>query len=203
MEHEQMTTKSSAHIYFNWAKERLDEMDATLALLEGKVGELRDDTRANAESALADMREKGDAFRQAIKNETKANEAAWNRTKAQLEPYWSAFETNVEKYVEAAGQQGEHHQAAFRARADAQRKAWQEAADNLHTAAAEYAADRTEVASAVKRMKADAEAAEAKLAKLSRAGTESWSALNTALAETRAAFDRANQVVYETLKRAE
>ena len=29
-----MTEQSSMHFYVNWAKERLDEMDATLASLE-------------------------------------------------------------------------------------------------------------------------------------------------------------------------
>jgi hypothetical protein len=54
----------------------------------------------------------------------------------------------------------------------------------------------------VKRMKADAVAAEEKLQKLNRAGTKSWSALMVALTETRAAFDRANQAVREEFKRA-
>ena len=51
-------------------------------------------------------------------------------------------------------------------------------------------------------MKDDADAAQAKLDKLSRAGTESWSALNTALGETRAAFDRANQTAQDAFNRA-
>jgi hypothetical protein len=51
-------------------------------------------------------------------------------------------------------------------------------------------------------MKADAVTAEKKLQDLARAGTESWSALNSALAETRATFDRANQAAREAFKRA-
>jgi hypothetical protein len=35
-----------------------------------------------------------------------------------------------------------------------------------------------------------------------RAGTESWAALTSALAESRAAFDRANQVAWDAFKRA-
>ena len=52
------------------------------------------------------------------------------------------------------------------------------------------------------RMKADASKAEANLQELKRAGTESWVALNGALAESRAAFDRANQSAWDALKRA-
>lgn len=52
------------------------------------------------------------------------------------------------------------------------------------------------------RMKADACASEEKLLKLSRAGSQSWSALTAALTETRAVFDRANQTAWEAFKRA-
>ena len=51
-------------------------------------------------------------------------------------------------------------------------------------------------------MNADAAAAEEKLQQLNQAGTQSWSALMAALAETRAAFDRANQAAREAFKRA-
>jgi hypothetical protein len=51
-------------------------------------------------------------------------------------------------------------------------------------------------------MKADAAASDEKLQKLARAGTESWSALSAALAETRGVFDRANQAAREAFKRA-
>jgi hypothetical protein len=51
-------------------------------------------------------------------------------------------------------------------------------------------------------MKVDAAAAEERLQKLNRAGTESWSALMGALTETRALFDRANQSVRDAFKMA-
>jgi hypothetical protein len=191
------------HVYLNWAKERLDEMDATLALFENKVGELQGDARIKAERALADMRAKRDAFRETIKKEKEMSEADWNSAKASLETDWSAFEASVQKYIDAAGVQVEQQKAAFQVRADAQRKAWQEAIGKLENSAAGLAADRrAEVESAVKRMKAEAVAAEAKLDKLNRAGSESWSAFKKALGETRTAFDHANQQVYDAFKRA-
>ena len=42
-------------------------------------------------------------------------------------------------------------------------------------------------------MKAEAAEAEARLQKLKQAGSESWTALSGALAESRKAFDQANQ----------
>lgn len=198
-----MPAQSSMHMYVNWAKERLDEMDATLALFEKKVAEVRADARAKADSALADMRTKRDAFRDVLKTESKASEAEWTRAKAALESDWSAFEAAVQKYVDAAGKQLEQQEAAFRARATAQAKAWRGAMDQLHGSMADFAADRrADVDSALKRMKVEADAAQAKLDKLSGAGTEAWSAMIAALAETRAAFDRANQAASDAFKRA-
>jgi hypothetical protein len=50
-------------------------------------------------------------------------------------------------------------------------------------------------------MQADAATAEEKLKKLNEAGIQSWSALMSALTETRTAFDRANQAAREAFKR--
>jgi hypothetical protein len=50
-------------------------------------------------------------------------------------------------------------------------------------------------------MLVDAGAAEEKLQKqLDQMGTQSWSTLTTALTETRAAFDRANQAARDAFK---
>src|SRR5258705_10243562 len=49
--------RSSVHGSIDLAKERLDEMDATLALLERKLGDFKSENRATAERAIADMRE--------------------------------------------------------------------------------------------------------------------------------------------------
>lgn len=200
---EQIATQSHLHGQLNWAKMRLDEIDSELALFEGKVGEVQGDARAKAESALADMRAQRDVFRETIKKEKEMGEADWTRAKAALENDWSAFEASVQQFNDAASAQADQQKAAFRVRADAQRKAWQEAIDKLDDAATRVSADsKAEVDSAVKRMQADAAAADAKLDKLNRAGTQSWAAFKTALAETRAAFDRANQEAYDAFERA-
>ena len=36
-----MAEQSSMHFYLNWAKERIDEMDAALASLEAKAGQVQ------------------------------------------------------------------------------------------------------------------------------------------------------------------
>jgi len=200
---EQMRTESSIHFYVNWAKERLDEMDATLTSLEGKIGGVQADVSDKANKVLADLRKKRDDFQDTVKKHTEANEATWISAKTKLESEWSLFEAEVAKYVESFGKQVEQQQATFKLQAAAQLNAWREAANKLGSDAKEFAAERRdEIDAAVKRMNADAAAAEEKLQKLNQAGTQSWSALMAALAETRAAFDRANQAAREALKRA-
>jgi len=198
-----MRTESSIHYYVNWAKERLDEMDATLTSLEGKIGGVQADVSDKANKVLADLRKKRDDFQDTVKKHTEANEATWISAKTKLESEWSLFEAEVAKYVESFGKQVEQQQATFKLQAAAQLNAWREAANKLGSDAKEFAAERRdEIDAAVKRMNADAAAAEEKLQKLNQAGTQSWSALMAALAETRAAFDRANQAAREALKRA-
>jgi hypothetical protein len=198
-----MATQSSIHFYLNWAKERIDEMDATLASLETKLSEVQADARVKANQVLADLRKKRDDFQSTVKKQAEVNEAAWIKAKAQLETEWSAFETEVKKYVDTFGKKIEQQQATFKLQAAAQLKAWREAADKLRTAGKEFAAERRgEIETTVKRMEADAAVAEERLQKLNQAGMQSWSALMGALAETRAAFDRANQAAQEAFKRA-
>ncbi len=80
-----MGTQSSSHYYVNWAKERLDEMDAALTSLEGKVGIVQADARDKANKALADLRKKRDDFRDTVKKQSETNEAAWTSAKTNLE----------------------------------------------------------------------------------------------------------------------
>jgi hypothetical protein len=199
-----MPTQSSIHFYVNWAKERLDEMDAALTSLEGKVGGVQADVRDTANKFLTDLRKQRDDFRDTVKKQSEANEAAWISAKERLEPEWNSFEAEIKKYFESFGKQFEQQQATFKLQGEAQLKAWREAADKLGSEAKAFATERRgEIDAAVKRMKADATVAEEKIQKdLNQAATQSWSALMATLAETRAAFDRANQAAREAFKRA-
>ena len=50
------TQTSSAHFFLNWAKERIDEMDATLASLESKAAQVQAETRVKADQFIAEMK---------------------------------------------------------------------------------------------------------------------------------------------------
>jgi hypothetical protein len=198
-----MAAQSSMHFYLNWAKERIDEMDAVLASVEANASKMQADSRVKADQFIADLRKKRAEFQDAIKKQADAGETAWQGAKGQMENSWNGFEADFKKYVETFGKQVEQQQATFKGVAAAQLKAWRDAAEKINSAAAGLAADRrTDIDAALKQMKADASEVEANLQKLTRAGSESWGALGGALAESRAAFDRANQVAWDAFKRA-
>ena len=67
----------------------------------------------------------------------------------------------IRRYFEAFGEQLEQQQTTFKQIAAVQAKAWREAADKFHDAAAKVAdARRADVEAAVKKMKSDASGAE-------------------------------------------
>lgn len=196
-----MSGNSSMHVYLNWAKERIDEMDAALASFEIKAGEAKADAKVKADQTLADLTKRRDEFQALLKTQAEAGEAAWARSKAEMEQQWNGFEAQMKTYFESAGKQIEQQHATFNDIAAAQAKAWREAADKFREAAGKVAADRTaDLDAALKQMKSDASEAEARLQKLKQAGTESWSVLSAALSESRKAFDQANQASWDALK---
>jgi hypothetical protein len=197
-----MTEQSSVHAYLNWTKERIDEMDAALASLEAKAAQMTDDSKVDADQLIADLKKQRGEFQAAIKKQVEAGEAVWQRTKPQLESQWNRFEAQVETYIDTVGKQIPEQQAIFGEVVKAQMKSWREAADIIGETAMKFAAGRrAEIDAAVKQMKADATEAEARLRKLKQTGNEPWAALSAALAESRKAFDRANQAACDAVKR--
>jgi chromosome segregation ATPase len=198
-----MSEQSSMHVYLNWTKQRLDEMDAALASLEAHASQHKADAKAKADEMIADLKKRRDEFQAKAKAQTEAREAAWQDAKVQMESQWNGFQSQIKTYFETVGKQVKHHQTTFRNIAEAQVKAWREAAEKFHEAATKIAADkRADVEAVIKSAKADATEAEARLHKLKQAGSESWSALSAALADSRKAFDQASQKASDAFKRA-
>jgi hypothetical protein len=195
-----MSTESTMHFYFNWAKERIDEMDAALASIEAKAPQVKADAKVKAEQLIADLKKRRDKFQALATKQAKEGETAWKRAQTQLQTQWNGFEAQLKAYVKTVGKQVEQQQAIFRDIAAAQAKAWREAADKLRDEGAKVAAaKRPEIDAALKQMKADADA---QLKKVKEAGDQSWSVISAALAQSRKAFDRANKAGWEALKRS-
>jgi hypothetical protein len=198
-----MTTESSMHSYVDWTKERLDEIDANLASFESSAAKLQTDARTKAEPAIAHMRAARDAFREAMKQQSQATEAALAISKKELETKWTAFEADVQTYLDVTDKHVNDQQAAFMARAAAQSQAWQDAIDKLQKSTASgVAQSRDDIEKVVKHMTDEAGAAKVKLDQLNKAGGESWTAMRSALSETRAALDRAQQTAIDAFKHA-
>jgi len=198
-----MAEQSSIHPYLNWTKQRIDEMDATLASLEAQAGKAKAESKVKADQLIADLTKRRDEFQAKARAQQESGEAALKAGKAQLETQWQGFEVQVKTYFDSLGKQVDQQKATFHSAAAAQVKAWREAAEKFQSEATKIvAARRTDLDAAVKQMKADAAEAEARLQKLKQAGSESWAGLSAALAESRKAFDGANQKTGDALKGA-
>lgn len=198
-----MAEQSSMHSYLEWTKQRIDEMDAVLASLESKTGQMQADSKAKAEQFVADLKKRRDAFQAKAKTQVDGGEAALKAAKAQLEVQWNGFEAQVKAYFETLAKQVDQQQVTFRQSAAAQAKAWSEAVDRFHAETIKLAAaKRSDIDAAVNQMKAQAAQADAALEKLKQAGNESWSTLSGALAESRKAFDRATHEAWDKFKQA-
>ncbi|HET7885770.1 MAG TPA: hypothetical protein VFL62_06040 [Bradyrhizobium sp.] len=198
-----MAEQSSMHAYLNWTKQRIDEMDATLAAVEQKADQFKADSKVKADQLVAEMKKRRDEFQATVKTQLEAAEATMRANIAQLQSQWPGFEAQVKTYFETVGKHAEQQQAAFRDIAAAQINTWKAAADELQDLAMKLASTkRADLDAALKQMKAGAAEAEAHFQKLKQAGSESWAAMSAALTESRKAFDRANQQAWDALKQA-
>jgi len=198
-----MASETDTHLFSNWAKERLDEIDATLASLQARVDTLQAETKTQAEKTIAEIRAQQQVFQDMLKKQTVEGTANWINLMRGLESNWASFESLVQKYMNTTWKDAQHIQETFSARADAQRKAWQEALASLRGKANTFAdAHKKEADEALNQLKAAAETAKARLETQQKAGVESWDALKTALEESRAAFDKATRRVIEAFTKA-
>ena len=197
-----MTSEHDTQFFSNWAKERLAEIEATLAALQARVDTLQEEAKKQAEKTIADMRAQQQAFQQTIKEQQENSHASWQNLMRGLEANWASFEALVQTYAGAAKKDAEHVQDTFSARANAQIKAWWDTVDQLRGKADSFAAaHRKEAEDALNQLKTAADVAKAKLESQQKAGVESWDAFKTALEETRAAFDKATRKVIESFKK--
>ncbi len=198
-----MAEPSSIYPFLNWTKQRIDEMDAMLASFEAQAEKVKDEARVKSDQLIADLKKRRDDFQAKAKAQAEAGEAALKAGKAQLEAQWQDFEAKAKTYFDTAIKQVEQQKATFQIVAAAQVKAWREAAETFQKEAVKLAtARRADLEAAVEHMKADAADAETRFQKLRQAGGETWSAFSDALAESRKAFDRANQKAGDALKRS-
>jgi chromosome segregation ATPase len=191
----------NAHPHLAWAMWGLDEIEAALAAFEGHIHKPAAD-RNKAQRAVAEIRGARDAFRHSI-DEHGQDQAALARRKADLVRQWAFFEHSLQHYMDTVGDQVTEQEAVFRARVQAQSKAWQQTIADLQQRATSLAGERRgALGAAMELLESEADIAKAKLDALNKAEGASWAAMKSALTETRAALERAHRAVVHALERA-
>jgi len=170
-------------------------MAAIAKVLDSRLDSLDANGRAQAEQAIAHVKQ-GDAEGQAqIKDVQAKGEASIAEAKARIEATWSKFQSESGRWAELAKDQ----QATFQARAQAQTQAWQNVVNSyMQRAAKVHAQNKAQAEAHVEQLKAEAQKAQAdlkaKVDDLSNAGQASWAAMSQALDDSRNAFSKAIEV---------
>ena len=188
-----MTEDAYAHRFLNWIKARLDEMDATLTLIEMSTATLQASAQKQVEETLSQIGTRRKAFEEAIRAQQTETEAEWTKAKIVLEADWAFFEGAVEDYVKNSPLPSQEAVKLFRARAEAQGKAWDETISALKKKAGMAPAKgKQAIDDALTHLKQQADEAKAILEARQKARSKSWAAFKAALQESRAAFDKAS-----------
>ncbi|MGA0565165.1 hypothetical protein ACO2RV_22190 [Ancylobacter sp. VNQ12] len=176
-----------------WSQDRLAELDATIVVLEKEAAKLQGDARAKADATMKALREKRDAYR------TKADEAATNakswtdtqvaEARKSLDENWAAFQTARDEYLESAKADLATRRAILEAELEARQKAWQKSIDDLKPDAGKLAADqRAAVDTRIAALKAQADEAKARAARLQDASAQAWETTKKSYADAQQLF---------------
>jgi hypothetical protein len=192
---EVMSPQKTVHAYREWARQKLDEIDATLAALDGSFEALTKDARKEADRAIARIRIARDAFKakvDAVRPDAAATKALADSTYASLDAEWAKVELAFQDFLAAAAGQANLVKKALTARNEAQRQSLQA---SLHAigAAAAFAIEHahSEAYAALRRLAAETANAEARLGQVSAAGDESWTAIKGGLKDAISVYERA------------
>lgn len=200
-----MSKQQLDHEYLEWARQKLEETDATLLELERQIETMKDDVRAPVERAAVEIKTARDAFAanvEALRADVSATIAAAEDVHHELDARWAEIEMSVQNAFNAIAGQADAMKAVVTARADAQRRAMQSSFLALKTSAGE-AIDRArdEVDAVIHRITAETENVETKLGKVTAAGGDAWKAVRDALADTKAIHERTWKAIHEAVSR--
>jgi hypothetical protein len=162
-----MSKQTLVDEYLEWSKQKLGEIETTLASLDGSVETLKHDARTEADRAIARIRTARDAFK--AKVDAVRSDAAATKTIPD-----DAYE----------------------------RQSWQSSLQAIRaTALAAIDHASSEADTAIRRLAAETEKAEAKLGKVSAVGDESWKAIKNGLDEAISVYDRTWKKISEAVSK--
>lgn len=186
-----MSKHSLAHEYLEWSKQKLDEIDATLAKLDASVATLKDDARREADRAIARIRTSRDAFKAKIATARSDALATRASVDTAIDAEWVKVELAFQDFLTAVAGQTDVARRALAERAQAQRQSWESSLQAIReTTTGAIEQGRSEADAALHRLVAETEKAEAKVGKISAAGDESWKAIKSGLSDMISIYDR-------------
>jgi hypothetical protein len=170
-------------------------MAAVDKLLESRLDSLDANVRAQAEQAIAHVKQWIAEGQAEIKDVQAKGAASIVDAKAHIEATWSKFQSESARWAELAKEQ----QATFQAQAQAQAQAWQDVVNSYMQRTAElHARNKAQAEAHIAQFNAEAQKAQAdlkaKMDDLSKAGQASWAAMSQALDDSRNAFSKAIEV---------
>ena len=183
-----------AHAAIAQAEERLAEMDATITVLQTDADSADAAVRQRAHDAVESLRTIRETYRKEIDGvvakgrEMTADQIAV--AKAALEAPWVQFDRAVDGDVAAIKLSVDQRKALITARLEAEQAYWQKVISDLQASAKDLTAEqRAAIDARIARVKARAEEAQARAAKLSHATQSAWAALKKGFVNSRQVFD--------------
>ncbi len=120
-----MRKKASTHDAITWAKHRLDDVDAIISEAEKATVKLKDDTRAEADAALAHLRASRAKVSASYDQLRAESGSSLEKAQEALEAEWIEVEAAFQSFLTATKDQAETARAVVVARAQAQRNSWE------------------------------------------------------------------------------
>lgn len=187
---------AGVHAVIAQAQERLAEIDATISVLQENADKAEGAARQKAHDAVAGLRAVRDTYRKEIdgvvaqgRQMTAAQIAV---ARAALTAPWTQFGQALDQDVASLKLDAAQQKAIVEARIKAEQAHWQSVIADLQGSVANLTAEqRAAIDARVAAVRARADAAQARLAKLGHVGRTAWSALKQGFINSRQVFDDA------------
>ena len=208
-----MSQSGTPHRSIVWSKQKLDELDAILSTIEGKVRNLQGKTRAEAEHQLERIRTARDAFKDYVR--TAENEAstavhdgidrsrqAIQVAESEIEREWEEASLALQKLLNAASDNVDFARDVFRAQAQAEREALKANFDRISAETSDAMENiRSDLDDALQRLSKETARVEARAGEISSVGAESWQIIRQGISDAHAVNKRTTEKVAAAFER--
>jgi hypothetical protein len=200
-----MADQSNAHEALAWAKQRLDDLDTTIAEVEKSGRTLKNEARKEADTALAFLQQsrlKLQKHYDDLRNEADALTSDGRKIANAIEAEWIEVESAFQSFLSAVKDQADTARDIVAARVKTQRQSWEASLKDLRDRAAETVEKaRSDLDAAIKRLSDQADTFQSRIGEAKDAGDESWKAVKSGLAEAKVVQDRTIQKIKDAFSK--